>query len=55
MTLSANETIVGFRRHADAERFLPDLRERLATFGLASHPDKARLIESAASRPSAGR
>src|SRR5215213_8730998 len=34
----ADDTIVGFRRHADAERFLRDLRERLATFGLALHP-----------------
>ena len=35
----------GFKRHADANRFLRDLRERLATFGLALHPDKTRLIE----------
>ena len=41
----ADDTIVGFRRQADAERFLRDLRERLAKFGLALHPDKARLIE----------
>jgi RNA-directed DNA polymerase len=31
----ADDTIVGFRRQADAERFLRDLRERLAKFGLA--------------------
>ena len=41
----ADDTVVGFQRHADAERFLRDLRERLATFGLALHPDKTRLIE----------
>jgi hypothetical protein len=41
----ADDTIVGFRRQADAERFLRDLRERLAKFGLALHPDKTRLIE----------
>ena len=41
----ADDTIVGFRRHADAERFLRDLRERLATFGLALHPGKTRPIE----------
>ncbi|MFC7691833.1 group II intron reverse transcriptase/maturase [Paeniroseomonas aquatica] len=41
----ADDTIVGFQRHADADRFLRDLRERLATFGLALHPDKTRLIE----------
>ena len=41
----ADDTIVGFRRHDDAERFLRDLRERLAKFGLALHPEKTRLIE----------
>ena len=41
----ADDTIVGFERQADAERFLGDLRERLAKFGLALHPDKTRLIE----------
>ena len=41
----ADDTVVGFQRHADAERFLRDLRERLATFGLALHPEKTRLIE----------
>lgn len=41
----ADDTIVGFQRHADAERFLRDLRERLATFGLDLHPEKTRLIE----------
>jgi len=39
------DTIVGFQRHADAERFLRDLRERLAMFGLDLHPEKTRLIE----------
>ena len=41
----ADDTIVGFERQADAERFLRDLRERLVKFGLALHPDKTRLIE----------
>jgi hypothetical protein len=41
----ADDTIVGLERQADAERFLRDLRERLAKFGLALHPDKTRLIE----------
>jgi len=41
----ADDTIVGFKRQAEAERFLRDLRERLAKFGLALHPDKTRLIE----------
>ena len=29
----------------DAERFLADLRERLAQFALELHPEKTRLIE----------
>jgi group II intron reverse transcriptase/maturase len=41
----ADDTIAGFQRHADAARFLRDLRERLAPFGLDLHPDKTRLIE----------
>jgi Reverse transcriptase (RNA-dependent DNA polymerase) len=41
----AGDTIVGFQRQADAKRFLRDLRERLAKFGLALHPDKTCLIE----------
>jgi RNA-directed DNA polymerase len=36
---------VGFQHRDDAERFLADLRERFARFGLALHPDKTRLIE----------
>jgi group II intron reverse transcriptase/maturase len=41
----ADDTIVGFQRHADADRFLRELRARLAAFGLDLHPDKTRLIE----------
>ena len=41
----ADDTIVGFQRHADAERFLCVLRERLATIGLDLPPEKTRLIE----------
>lgn len=48
----ADDTIVGFQRHADAERFLRDLRERLATFGLDLHPedppDRVRPLRGAA-------
>ena len=29
----------------DAERFLADLRERFARFGLTLHRDKTRLLE----------
>jgi len=41
----ADDFIVGFEHRADAERFLVELRGRLATFGLELHPDKTRLIE----------
>ena len=34
----------GFQKERAAKRFLDALRERLATFGLALHPDKTRLI-----------
>jgi RNA-directed DNA polymerase len=36
---------MGFQHRDEAERFLNDLRERFAKFGLALHPDKTRLIE----------
>lgn len=41
----ADDTVVGFENRSDAERFLADLRERLAAFALQLHPDKTRLIE----------
>ncbi len=41
----ADDFTVGFERQADAQRFLADLRERFAKFGLELHPDKTRLIE----------
>ena len=41
----ADDFIVGFQHRADAERFLNELRERFAKFGLELHPDKTRLIE----------
>jgi group II intron reverse transcriptase/maturase len=41
----ADDFIVGFERKQDAERFLVELRERLARFRLELHPDKTRLIE----------
>jgi RNA-directed DNA polymerase len=40
----ADDFIVGFEHRDEAERFLGELRERLAGFGLALHPDKTRLI-----------
>jgi RNA-directed DNA polymerase len=41
----ATHPIVGFQYQADADRFLENLRERLARFGLELHPDKTRRIE----------
>jgi RNA-directed DNA polymerase len=41
----ADDYVAGFERREDAERFLADLRERFARFGLELHPDKTRLIE----------
>lgn len=40
-----DDFIVGFQHRQDAERFLTELRERFAKFGLKLHPDKTRLIE----------
>ncbi len=41
----ADDTIVGFQHRQDAERFLIDLKERLAEFALSLHPEKTRLLE----------
>ena len=41
----ADDFIVGFQYEEDAQRFLDELRERFARFGLELHPDKTRLIE----------
>ena len=41
----ADDYVAGFQHREDAERFLADLRERFAEFGLELHPEKTRLIE----------
>jgi RNA-directed DNA polymerase len=41
----ADDFTAGFEYPEDAQRFLVDLRERFAKFGLELHPDKTRLIE----------
>jgi RNA-directed DNA polymerase len=41
----ADDTVVGFEHRSDAERFLADLRNRMAEFELELHPEKTRLIE----------
>jgi group II intron reverse transcriptase/maturase len=41
----ADDYIVGFEHQDDAQRFLADLRRRLAQFSLELAPEKTRLIE----------
>jgi retron-type reverse transcriptase len=41
----ADDSTLGFQKKGTAERFLNEMRERLAKFGLTLHPDKTRLIE----------
>jgi group II intron reverse transcriptase/maturase len=41
----ADDFAVGFQHQHEAERFLAELRERFAKFGLELHSDKTRLIE----------
>ena len=45
LTRFADDYVAGFERRDDAERFLADLRERLARFGLELAAEKTRLIE----------
>lgn len=41
----ADDFVIGFREEPDARRCLAALKERFATFGLALHPEKTRLID----------
>jgi RNA-directed DNA polymerase len=41
----ADDTVTGFQYRSDAERFLSELRERFAKFGLELHPEKTRILE----------
>lgn len=41
----ADDFVMGFQYRNEADKFLCELRERLAKFGLELHPDKTRLIE----------
>ena len=45
ITRFADDFIVGFQYQDDAEKFLEELRGRLAKFALELHPEKTRLIE----------
>lgn len=44
MVRYADDTFLGFEHREEAERFLAELRERVAQFGLSLHPEKTRLI-----------
>ena len=44
MVRYADDIVVGFEHQADAERFLADMRNRMAGFALTLHPEKTRLI-----------
>jgi len=44
MVRYADDIVVGFEHRADAERFLAEMRERMAAFALALHGEKTRLI-----------
>ena len=41
----ADEIVACFEHKVEAERFMAELSERLALFGLAMHPEKTRLLE----------
>jgi RNA-directed DNA polymerase len=41
----ADDYVVGFQHRDDAERFLAELRDRLAKFSLELHAEKTRLIQ----------
>jgi hypothetical protein len=41
----ADDVVVGFEHEAEAQRFMEELRVRLARFALTLHPEKTRLIE----------
>ncbi|VAW76146.1 Retron-type RNA-directed DNA polymerase [hydrothermal vent metagenome] len=41
----ADDMVVGFQEHSDAENFQQELKQRLESFSLCLHPKKTRLIE----------
>jgi RNA-directed DNA polymerase len=41
----ADDFVAGFEHRGEAERFLAELRERCARFGLQLHADKTRIVE----------
>ena len=45
MVRYADDIVVGFEHQAEAERFMAEMRERLAAFALTLHGEKTRLIQ----------
>jgi RNA-directed DNA polymerase len=45
MVRYADDIVVGFEHRAEAERFMVDVADRMAQFGLSLHAQKTRLIE----------
>lgn len=41
----ADDSVLGFESKTDVDRFLEDLKERLATFGLTLNEDKTRMLQ----------
>jgi group II intron reverse transcriptase/maturase len=41
----ADDFVLGFQHRQEADRFLKQLRERMADYGLELHPEKTRLIQ----------
>jgi RNA-directed DNA polymerase len=41
----ATHLVLGFQHRQEADRFLKQLRERMAAYGLELHPEKTRLIQ----------
>ena len=41
----ADDFVLGFQYRNEAERFLTELQQRLARFGLELHPEKTRLVD----------
>jgi len=50
----ADDFVMGFERHDDAERVLEVLHKRMAKYGLTLHPEKTRLIAFARPRKAGG-
>lgn len=43
--LYADDSVRGFERKADVDRFLEDLKVRFAQFGLTLNEDKTRVLQ----------